>query len=571
MYFVNISTPLLRRLVIFLVFATLGFFGFGAATPEAFGESIVETVYFGECTSSPCGYAHQCYLDPNGAPGRILVDWSFSEHGRLMHNNLPGSPIEDRFYSRSVNTNIPAGDYKITAQSFDSHPNRSSEEPQLDESFRLQLWGGLDAHGGLVATTNRTTDLNDSYDVVGQFDVIENNFTIGQLVRSVRGMHVFPDTLEQVRRWDSVRVTCAAFDPVPADDEVPDPTVDLTADLLLVAPGESVVLAWESVNAETCTAPWTNSNATSGSQSLVVNTTATYEIVCTNSEGVPVSDQVTISVNQLAPTVTLTVDPDSVDDEGEVELTWVVANAEVCYASNGWSGTRAATNGTHTAEEYVTSSTEFVITCVNSSGSATDSAQVVFTTSPIDPEDPVDPGDPTPDPIGVTLISSIPNGNEIPQDGVPGTLTWTVTGSPDSCVANGNWTGPKSVVTSSEDLLVTPGTYTIVCSKSDQPDAIASVMFNDLSGTMKLTANPTVVRQGNTTQLEWAADPSLTCSILANGLLIPGPAYSGLIGGGGVPVTSPAINAETVFALSCEGIPAEATARVRVLPFIHES
>jgi hypothetical protein len=58
-------------------------------------------------------------------------------------------------------------------------------------------------------------------------------------------------------------------------------------------------------------------------------------------------------------------------------LTWTVNNATSCTASNGWSGAKSSSNGSHTqGVSGITSQTIFTITCSNSNGSSFDSVTV---------------------------------------------------------------------------------------------------------------------------------------------------------------------------------------------------
>lgn len=78
------------------------------------------------------------------------------------------------------------------------------------------------------------------------------------------------------------------------------PTVTLTAVPASITAGSSAILNWSSVNATSCSAPWTASTATSGSQSVSPGATTIYTITCTGSGG-STPKSVTVTVSAPAP------------------------------------------------------------------------------------------------------------------------------------------------------------------------------------------------------------------------------------------------------------------------------
>jgi beta-mannanase len=66
---------------------------------------------------------------------------------------------------------------------------------------------------------------------------------------------------------------------------LPLPAVSLTANPATINSGQAATLSWTSSNASSCTAPWTTSTATTGSQSVSPTATTTYNISCTGSGG----------------------------------------------------------------------------------------------------------------------------------------------------------------------------------------------------------------------------------------------------------------------------------------------
>lgn len=76
------------------------------------------------------------------------------------------------------------------------------------------------------------------------------------------------------------------------------PTATLSASPTSIAAGQSTTLSWSSNNATSCSAPWTASAATRGSQSVSPASTTTYSISCTGSGGsATASTVVTVSAS----------------------------------------------------------------------------------------------------------------------------------------------------------------------------------------------------------------------------------------------------------------------------------
>jgi hypothetical protein len=81
-----------------------------------------------------------------------------------------------------------------------------------------------------------------------------------------------------------------------------------------------------------------------------------------------------------APTVTLTSSASAVDTGGKVTLTWSSTDATSCTASDGWSGTLAASGTQDSAA--LTATTTFTLACTGDGGTGSASAQVRVTQPP---------------------------------------------------------------------------------------------------------------------------------------------------------------------------------------------
>lgn len=153
----------------------------------------------------------------------------------------------------------------------------------------------------------------------------------------------------------------------------PVPTATLSASSTSIIEGDSVVLSWSSTDANNCSAPWTTSSATSGTQSVTPDVTATYDISC-SGDGGNASDSVTVTVNELpvvnVPTVNITASPSRLSRGGTITLSWSSTDANSCTASGGWSGAKT-TSGS--ASIVLNNPATLTLTCSGDGGSASGS------------------------------------------------------------------------------------------------------------------------------------------------------------------------------------------------------
>lgn len=164
------------------------------------------------------------------------------------------------------------------------------------------------------------------------------------------------------------------------NNQIQNPTVNISANPSNVDYNGSSVITWNSNNATSCNASggsngWSGSKSTSGTffTGNLINIT-TFYISCTNSTG-QASDQVTVSVNDNNnddenPTVSLRADESNIDFEENTILRWSSNNATRCDASggtNGWSDDNVGTHGTFNTGSLDSDET-YRITCRNNDG-----------------------------------------------------------------------------------------------------------------------------------------------------------------------------------------------------------
>ncbi len=174
----------------------------------------------------------------------------------------------------------------------------------------------------------------------------------------------------------TINVTGTAVAPVPA--------VTLSASPATIASGNSSTLTWSSTNATTCTASggWTGTELVSGTKSVSPISTTTYSLTCTGTGGTSAPAGATVTVTAAAvPTVTLMASPATIASGNSSTLTWSSTSATSCTASDGWTGTMAA-SGMQSVSPA--STTTYTLTCTGAGGtSAPVSATVTATTGSV--------------------------------------------------------------------------------------------------------------------------------------------------------------------------------------------
>lgn len=154
-----------------------------------------------------------CPLSPQA--GRTIVN--FSTPGNLMMLRSDKAMDEGAIF---VPINLPAGDYKVTAFSFDSYGDRVNVN-QPNEKYNLALYV---TNGPLITTTGYTTDLQDNVETATRLDVLNNSLHVSQAASAIAAVHAtYPDTSSP----NSISPGCVAFDSLNTPPPPP-PHVDET-------------------------------------------------------------------------------------------------------------------------------------------------------------------------------------------------------------------------------------------------------------------------------------------------------------------------------------------------------
>jgi trimeric autotransporter adhesin len=285
----------------------------------------------------------------------------------------------------------------------------------------------------------------------------------------------------------------------------PPPTLTLTANPTAVGPGIPSVLTWTTTNATSCSAPWVDTSTTAGAQTVNPTETTTYSMTCVGTSGT-VTRSVVVTYYPSAPGLTLTASATNVVAGRTFTLTWAVTNSPVtCSASGAWTGSKTITGATQTITSSTTPGTYlYSMTCTNPAGSVTRSVNINVTEN----TPPTISGTPSAvAPVGV-LYSFTPTAS----DRESSSLGFRITGRP-AWASFSTTTGRLSGTPSASHV----GTYSnIVISASDGVNSVALPPFtitvtNESALTLTLSANPTTIMAGGTSNLTWTSTQATEC------------------------------------------------------------
>ena len=272
----------------------------------------------------------------------------------------------------------------------------------------------------------------------------------------------------------------------------------------------SAVLTWTSQNATQCTVSPGGFTGTSGNQSTGnLTATQTYVLTCSNGTQIQ-TDSVTVNVNPQQnnpPTVTISANPNYINQGQNSVLTWTSQNATQCTAAGGWSGSQSV-NGSQTV--YPSYTTTYVIVCTNSSGQSA-YAQATVTVNSSGGQAPT-----------LTLYSS----PTIISQGQSSVLNWNSQNTVSCQATGGNWPGGSLLLNGSQ--VVYPPyttTYSMSCvgTNGQTVYAQATVVVNNYNPpyyppynnppTVTLQVNPSSVNQGQSATLTWYSNNANSCNV----------------------------------------------------------
>ncbi len=314
------------------------------------------------------------------------------------------------------------------------------------------------------------------------------------------------------------------------------PALSLSAGPSEITSGEESSLHWTATNATGCVASgaWTGSQPVHGFYSTgALRRKETYTLTCSGPGG-SATQSATVTVTAPQPTISVSAQPSSVTHGGSSTLTWTTTNATACTASGSWSGSKAVSGSASTGT--LDADATYTLTCDGPGGTAIQSATVSVT-----------------GPAPAITLSANPTTVE---DGSTSTLTWAASNS-TTCTASGGWSGsePTSGSHATVDLSATTQ-FTLTC---EGPGGSASqsvtVTVAPPGPRVAITANPTTVATGGTSELHWSSSNATACS--ASG------GWTGSRATSGSQQTA-TLAASTTYTLVCTGAGGSASASVAV-------
>ncbi|MBA3550876.1 hypothetical protein H0W32_01560, partial [Patescibacteria group bacterium] len=271
--------------------------------------------------------------------------------------------------------------------------------------------------------------------------------------------------------------------------------------------------------------PNINANVRDRNASVNKATPATWD-----TRGGVVEGYQTIIVNAPAPTVSLNANPTTIASGGTSKLTWTSQNATSCTSTDFATGNNP-TNSVGVSTGVLTGTKTYTIKCTGPGGVATDPAVVTVTDAPAPPK--------------VTLTATP---NRVPY-GTNSNLKWTSTNA-TSCTssdfATANATNNTTGVSTGN--LTAAKTFTITCTGSGgstPSSATVNVDSQPLPPTVTLTADPTAITTGGSSDLTWTSQNATSCTgtgFNANG------ATSNAVG-----VSTGSLNATKAYRIDCSG------------------
>lgn len=161
------------------------------------------------------------------------------------------------------------------------------------------------------------------------------------------------------------------------------PTVNLAADPTMLAAAGNSTLTWSTTDATSCVASSNPANATwnnaakalAGTQ-LIPNLSAAsnvFSLACTNDGGLTTQQDVTVTVVQPNPTVTLSANPTTIGEGGTSALTWNTTDMQSCTAvanpvNAQWTGVKGALANQSQAITGLFDTTTFTLLCTGVNG-----------------------------------------------------------------------------------------------------------------------------------------------------------------------------------------------------------
>ena len=164
------------------------------------------------------------------------------------------------------------------------------------------------------------------------------------------------------------------------DSANPAPELSFSASPTTVDYQAQSTLTWSASNATGCIASgdWSGSKPVTGQQTVgPLTKDSQFELACSNTSGVSVSDITSVTVRSappIAPTLSLTASPTTVAGNSSAALSWSSTDTDSCMASDGWSGQRPTAGNEDTGS--LSTSATYTLECTGPGGSVSRSVTV---------------------------------------------------------------------------------------------------------------------------------------------------------------------------------------------------
>lgn len=272
-------------------------------------------------------------------------------------------------------------------------------------------------------------------------------------------------------------VAAGHISPTPTPTPVATPTATaatLTASPMTITAGQFSTLSWTSTNATSVTIspPIPQEDVTNmplnGQVAVTPSSTTAYTLTASGPGGTATTS-VTVTVNQIAPTIQFFAQPTAVSANGTTTLTWSTSNATSLTIDNGI-GSVAPGSGSVTTKP-IAQTTTFTATAQGLGGTTTATATVAVS------------------PVKVTLTASP---STIPSAGTQVTLSWTATDAASISIDQG--VGPvcsTAATCQSGSVNATPSGSTTYTATATDPSGVTttSKAVVTLSGALQKSIN----------------------------------------------------------------------------------
>lgn len=283
----------------------------------------------------------------------------------------------------------------------------------------------------------------------------------------------------------------------PSESSTEEASISLSAYPPALQAGGFATISWQAQNLDSCkaTGGWSGKKSTEGTATVgPLTETTVFTLECENTAVVNAAScktaenckgrgaekrkkkkSATVIVDDQPPppppTMSLDAAPTSVTAGEFTTLTWWSTDADVCDASEGWSGTKATSGNEDVGP--LASTTAFTLTCSGTGGTASQSVVVNVDAAP-------------PPPVPTVSLTADPT--SVAYDGST-TLTWSSTDA-DFCIADDAWSGEKPTFGSeTRSGLTVSSTFALTCTGA--------------GGSASRSVTVTVQAQTGTADLSW--------------------------------------------------------------------